>query len=136
MGILGSILLVFLIIVAVLLVLIVIIQDEGGEGLGGIFAGSSSSTFGSRTGNVITRITSVLGGLFLVLALALAFVNRSKSTSGVEKAAVEESSVQDKGQWWVSPAPEASLDPALASDVAEGSLGVSGTPLPTPRPAE
>ncbi len=100
MGILGIVLLVFLIIVAILLVLIVIVQDEGGEGLGGIFGGSSNSTFGSRTGNVVTRATTVLGGLFLVLALGLAYVNRSTGAEGIEKAVKETATEETSDSKW------------------------------------
>ena len=85
MGILGIILLVIFVIVAILLVLMVLIQNEEGDGLGGIFAGGSASAFGSRSGNVMTRITTVLGALFLIISLGLALVHRNPSGAGVER---------------------------------------------------
>jgi len=86
MGVLGIVLLVFFVMVAVILVFLVLIQNEEGEGLGGIFAGGSGSAFGSRSGNVLTRATTVLGALFLVISLGLALLNRSPTGSGVEAA--------------------------------------------------
>ena len=99
MGVLSVVLLVFFVIVAVLLILLVLIQTEEGDSLGGIFAGGSGSAFGSRSGNVLTKATSVLGGLFLVLSLGLALVNRSPGVSGVEAAGRQFSSDADSG-WW------------------------------------
>jgi len=86
MGIIGIVLLVLFIIVAVLLVLLVLVQNEDGDGLGGIFAGGSGTAFGSRSGNVLTRATTVLGALFLIVSLGLALANRSPSGTGVEAA--------------------------------------------------
>ena len=86
MSILGLVFLVFFVIIAVLLILLVLAQDEEGDSLGGIFAGGGGSTFGSRSGNVLTRTTTVLGALFLVISLGLALMNRSPSGSGVEAA--------------------------------------------------
>ncbi|MDR1869974.1 MAG: preprotein translocase subunit SecG [Treponema sp.] len=85
MAILSVVLLVFFVIIAVLLVLLVLIQNEEGDSLGGIFAGGSGSAFGSRSGNVLTRATSVLGALFLVVSLGLALLSRTPSGSGVEE---------------------------------------------------
>jgi len=85
MGILSVILLVFFVIIALLLVLLVLIQNEEGDSLGGIFAGGSSSAFGSRSGNVLTRTTSVLGALFLIVSLGLALLSRTMSGTGVEE---------------------------------------------------
>ncbi|MDR0410550.1 MAG: preprotein translocase subunit SecG [Treponema sp.] len=99
MGVLGTILLVFFIITAVLLVLLVLVQDEEGDSLGGIFAGGSSSAFGSRSGNILTRTTSILGTLFLVLSLGLALVNKTSSGSGVEAAGRQLSTEQKENSW-------------------------------------
>ena len=98
MGIIGIVILVFFVIIAILLVLLVLAQNEEGEGLGGIFAGGSSSAFGSRSGNVLTRATTVLGALFLVISLGLALMNRSPSGSGVEAAG--RSLTTDTGTDW------------------------------------
>jgi preprotein translocase subunit SecG len=84
MGILSVVLLVFFVITAVLLILLVLIQNEEGDSLGGIFAGGSGSAFGSRSGNVLTRTTSVLGALFLIISLGLALLSRTPSGKGVE----------------------------------------------------
>ena len=85
MGILSVVLLVFFVIIAVLLVLLVLIQNEEGNSLGGIFAGGSDSAFGSRSGNVLTRATTVLGSLFLIISLGLALLSRTPAGGGVEE---------------------------------------------------
>jgi preprotein translocase subunit SecG len=99
MGVLNVLLLVFFVIVAVLLVLLVLIQNEEGDSLGGIFAGGSGSAFGSRSGNVLTRTTTVLGALFLILCLSLALINRTSGTGGVE-AAGRQLDAGAGGNWW------------------------------------
>ena len=86
MGILGIVLLVFFVLIAILLVLLVLVQNEEGEGLGGIFGGGGATAFGSRSGNVLTKTTTVLGTMFLVISLGLAIMNRSPVGSGVEQA--------------------------------------------------
>ncbi|GHV94969.1 hypothetical protein AGMMS50293_12890 [Spirochaetia bacterium] len=99
MTILSTVLLVFFVIVAVLLILLVLIQNEEGDSLGGIFAGGSGSAFGSRSGNVLTRATTVLGALFLIISLGLALINRTPGGSGVESAGRELSSEASTGNW-------------------------------------
>jgi len=86
MGILAVILLVFFVIIAILLILLVLAQNEEGDSLGGIFAGGSGSAFGSRSGNVLTRTTTILGALFLIVSLGLALMNRGPTGTGVEAA--------------------------------------------------
>jgi preprotein translocase subunit SecG len=100
MGILSIVLLVFFVVICILLVLMVLIQNEEGDSLGGIFAGGSGSAFGSRSGNVLTRTTTILGTLFLIVSLGLALLSRSPSGSGV----VEEGrklSTQETGSSWL-----------------------------------
>lgn len=65
--------LLLIIISAVLLVICIMVQDEQGEGLGGIFGGGSSTPFGSRSGNVLTKITAILSAVFILSTLGLAF---------------------------------------------------------------
>ena len=99
MSILGIVLLVLFVIVAILLILLVLAQNEEGNSLGGIFAGGSSSPFGSRSGNVLTRATTVLGALFLVISLGLALINRSPAGAGVEEAG-RQLNPQTGSEWW------------------------------------
>ena len=86
MTIIGIILLVFFVIIAILLILLVLVQNEEGSGLGGLFAGGSGSAFGSRSGNFLTRTTTILGALFLIISLGMALMNRSPAGTGVERA--------------------------------------------------
>jgi len=99
MAILSTVLLVFFVIVAILLVLLVLVQNEEGDSLGGIFAGGSSSAFGSRSGNVLSRTTTVLGSLFLIISLGLALLNRTPGGTGVEAAARELSTELQSSNW-------------------------------------
>ncbi|MDR2185104.1 MAG: preprotein translocase subunit SecG [Treponema sp.] len=99
MGILGILLLILFIIVAVLLILIVLVQNEEGDSLGGIFAGGSGSAFGSRSGNVLTKTTTILGAVFLILSLGLALINKTPGGEGVESAA-RELTTEEEGEWW------------------------------------
>jgi preprotein translocase subunit SecG len=99
MGLVNVLLLVLLVIVAILLILIVLVQNEEGDSLGGIFAGGSNSAFGSRSGNVLTKTTSILGALFLILSFSLALVNRTPSDKGV-KAAAQQLETTTNSEWW------------------------------------
>jgi preprotein translocase subunit SecG len=125
MGVIGIAILVVLIVSAVLLVLLVLLQDESGEGVGGIFGGGSSTPFGSRSGNVLTRLTAVLATVFLVCAFAMAWLNRTPEAGNVigkaRAAQLETSTTQD---WWVqtpAAAPEgAAPQPKATQPAADG----------------
>jgi preprotein translocase subunit SecG len=119
MGILGIVLLVFFVIVAVLLILLVLAQNEEGESLGGIFAGGSGSAFGSRSGNVLTRATTVLGALFLIISVGLALVGRGPTGSGVESAG-RQLAPENGAEWW--------------DDTAEAGGDVPGEVIEIPAP--
>jgi preprotein translocase subunit SecG len=102
MGLIAIVLLVILVVSAILLVLVVLVQDEQGEGLGGIFGGGSTTPFGSRSGNVLTRFTAILATVFLVCTLGLAWVNRTPETGNVIGRARQESlNTAEKQTWWV-----------------------------------
>lgn len=101
----STLLLVLFIIVAVLLVILVLLQDDQGEGLGGVFGGASSSPFGAKSGSVLVKTTTVLGVLFFVSSLGLAWVSRSQSDDDILKAAVKAEIESVEGSnWWDTPA--------------------------------
>jgi len=101
MVIISVILLVVFVISALLLMVLVLIQDEQGEGLGGLFGGGSSTPFGSRSGNVLTKLTSVLGAVFIITSLGLAWSNRTPESGDVIGAARRQDSTAEKSvDWW------------------------------------
>src|SRR5829696_8358066 len=58
--------------VCVFMILLVLIQKGRGGGLASAFGGAGGNTaFGSKTGDVLTWATSVVFGIFLVLAITL-----------------------------------------------------------------
>jgi preprotein translocase subunit SecG len=139
MSLIQIILLVIMVISSVLLVLVVLVQDDQGEGIGGIFGGGSSSAFGSRSGNVLTRFTAALAAIFLVTCFGLAWTNRGGGGGNVvSKARQEALSGTDKQSWWVQTPP---TSPATANGAAAPLTGTTpltttpGTAAPAPAPA-
>ena len=63
------------IIVCLFMILLVLIQKGRGGGLASAFGGAGGNTaFGSKTGDVLTWATSVVFGIFLILAITLNLV--------------------------------------------------------------
>ncbi|MDR1315359.1 MAG: preprotein translocase subunit SecG [Spirochaetales bacterium] len=102
MGIIEVIFIVIFVICAFLLMALVLLQDEQGEGLGGIFGGGSSTPFGSRSGNVLTKFTSILGAIFLLTSLGLSWINSSTNAGDVAGAAAAARQESSAGavDWW------------------------------------
>ncbi|MDA3809979.1 MAG: preprotein translocase subunit SecG [Spirochaetaceae bacterium] len=100
MGIIETLLLVVFAVSAVLLIIVVLMQDDQGEGLGGIFGGSSSTPFGSSSGNVLTRITGVLGVIFIISSLGMAYIHRTVGEDDVLGEARRSNSTQQSESWF------------------------------------
>ena len=67
------------VIVCLFLILLVLIQKGRGGGLASAFGGAGGNTaFGSKTGDVLTWATSVVFGIFLLLAVALNLLANEK----------------------------------------------------------
>ncbi len=75
---------------ALILILLVMIQDDQGEGLGGIFGGGSTTPFGSRSGNVLTRFTGIVSAVFFVVCLVIGLVNRSRVLTEIKEESTSE----------------------------------------------
>ena len=67
---------------AVILTLLILIQRGRGGGLAGAFGGAGgSSAFGTKTADVFTKATAVLGAIFIVLAIATALLMRGSASA-------------------------------------------------------
>src|SRR6185503_4696698 len=70
--------------VPLILVMLVLIQKGRGGGLASAFGGGGGNTaFGSKTGDVLTWATSVVFGVFLVLAVGLNMLANHSSARAV-----------------------------------------------------
>src|SRR5205814_9395108 len=66
--------------VCLILILLVLIQKGRGGGLAGAFGGGGGNTaFGAKTGDVLTWATSIIFGVFLLLAVVLNLMTQSGS---------------------------------------------------------
>src|SRR3990170_1534728 len=64
------------IIVCLFMILLILIQKGRGGGLSSAFGGAGGNTaFGSKTGDVLTWATSIVFGIFLLLAIVLNLVS-------------------------------------------------------------
>src|SRR3954469_17717415 len=68
------------ILVSLLLILLILIHKGRGGGLASAFGGGGGNTaFGSKTGDVLTWATSIIFGVFLLLAVILNLMTRPAS---------------------------------------------------------
>lgn len=143
MSVLGILLLVLFVIVCVLLIFFVIIQDEDAGSLGGVFAGGSNSAFGSRSSNVVVKITYVLGALFFVLAFAMALINKSP-TGNIQQVVTEQQKSEQttNSEWWkgnnqtgatgATGSQGSTAAPANGTTTGNSQTAPAGTPATTP----
>lgn len=86
---------------AILLIGIVLLQDEQGDGMGGIFGGGSGTAFGSRSGNILTRITSILAAIFLGSAFIIGFINSTSVDDKQEQIAKTRELLDENREDWL-----------------------------------
>ncbi|MGA2479800.1 MAG: preprotein translocase subunit SecG, partial [Spirochaetia bacterium] len=99
------------------------------EGIGGIFGGGSSTAFGSRSGNVLTRFTAVLAAVFLVCVFGMSWVSRTPTAGNVIGRARQQAlNTTEQQSWWVQTTPPA---PGGVTPAPEGA-SAPANPLTTP----
>ena len=116
---------VLFIIVCLFMILLILIQKGRGGGLASAFGGAGGNTaFGSKTGDVLTWATSIVFGVFLLLAVALnllADTRQNRATAQANAPQSESAPVQLPGAG--SPGPMAiptTPDPVLGAGVGRG----------------
>lgn len=88
MALFAGVLNVLIVICSLFLVCIVLIQRGRGGGLAGAFGGlGGSSAFGTKAGDVFTKVTVVAAIIWFLLAMALVIVNNRGQTSAFDDAA-------------------------------------------------
>jgi preprotein translocase subunit SecG len=65
-------------VIAVIMMAVILLQSGSSGGLGFI-GGGSQSAFGTQTGNVMTKLTTVLAALFFISAFVLGYLNSRTS---------------------------------------------------------
>lgn len=130
MGFFAVLLLILFILVCALLIFLVIIQDEDSDSLGGIFAGGSASAFGSRSSNVVIKITYVLGALFFVTAFSMAVINKS-STGNVEALAAGQTGQTTNTEWWKGDTTATTLAPGATAPAEAPATAPAESTTPT-----
>jgi preprotein translocase subunit SecG len=126
------------------MILLILIQKGRGGGLASAFGGAGGNTaFGSKTGDVLTWATSVVFGVFLLLAVALnKFADARNENAKVAQASVSEpasgagATVPLEVPVRSSPAPGAQLPAALTTPpITVPSTAPAGTPATVPAAA-
>ena len=70
--------------------------------MGGIFGGGGSSQIGNRSGNILTKTTSILGAVFILSAFGLAWFSRTPDSGDIEQAAARLRGGSGSGtEWWL-----------------------------------
>jgi preprotein translocase subunit SecG len=127
-AILTAILNTLIVIVCIFLICLILIQRGKGGGLAGAFGGvGGSSAFGTKAGDVFTRVTIVVAAVWIFLSLLLVVLyNRSSHQAWGDEPALSRE---------VAPRSKAKTGSDKASPTAPGSSSPSPTaPLPIPVP--
>ncbi len=126
-------------VVCLFMILLVLIQKGRGGGLASAFGGAGGNTaFGSKTGDVLTWATSVVFGVFLVLAVALNLLATARHNERVGVVATTPAPNTSS-----LPQPPARTEPGIPADqdradggprTAAQPSGLTGTTPPTASP--
>ena len=71
------------IITSIFLILFVLIQSGKGAEAGAMFGGASQAFLGTKSGNVLTKITTSLAIIFMATSIVLTFIQSQKNNSTI-----------------------------------------------------
>jgi preprotein translocase subunit SecG len=68
------------------LIVVILLQAGKGADIGAVFGGGSGTVFGSRgAATFLSKLTTVMAGIFLLTSISLASISRNKSESSILK---------------------------------------------------
>jgi len=104
---------VLFILVCLFMILLILIQKGRGGGLASAFGGAGGNTaFGSKTGDVLTWATSIVFGVFLLLAVALnLFADARRNATAANTAPTPARSAPGPGPLNIPTTPDPVLGP-------------------------
>ena len=119
--------------VCLVLMGVVLLQQGKGGGVGSAFGVASAQVFGgSGAGNILTRMTAICAGIFMLTSVTLAYMSSSGDRALRDRIAMENSKKNDRGTKRESAAPSASAAPSSAPAGGMGTPAPSGEPAPNP----
>ena len=132
---LNVLLYILLALTSLFLICLVLIQRGKGGGLAGAFGGAGgSSAFGTKAGDVFTRVTMIVAGVWIALNMLLVVLSNRRTSAYVSPNAPAAGSTftpNKSPDGKVSLSPE-SLEKALGLPPADSSKKSSPSSVPTP----
>lgn len=98
MGVLVTVITIFLVILAIVIVLLILLQSDKSAGMGILGGGGSQSAFGSSTADVLTKMTGTMVAIFMISAFALSVIEARRPKSVVDTLPQDQQSEQPKVQ--------------------------------------
>ena len=127
------------VLVCLMLIGLVLIQRSKGEGLSAAFGGGmGESIFGANVGNIVTRITVILGLVFLVNTIILTMIltaSRGSASSGSVMDDVPSAPATAPGIPGLPPSREAPSAPVAPAPAPMSAPAPASVPAPTPASA-
>lgn len=130
---------IYVLVCFLLLIVVLLQQGKGGDMASAFGGGGSQTAFGARQGaTVLSKATAVLGGLFMIGAILLAYLGNTSGSllSGVGAPGRPAQAPASPVVPTPAPGTPAGAPPAPAPASATPAANPSTTPAPAPAPVE